>query len=486
MTKLKELISIAEAKNYLGDKEYTTWKSWKAAVKKANPAAWIEGDEDIAQAMVGPKPYKQGETKSIGEWGGDVGSIFAVEIKEALEKETKEMPNGVRPKGIGWTLKKAGEQSGKDFSIWERTFKKVAVKEETITEAQIPSWFKKGTKVKLTPEYADKDPDEVFTLVSADDEDGRGRIEDKNGKGWNIKHYQVLKASRSTAISESEELKKLGKELVAFNQWSNEKQHEDPEITKANEPKAPAEALTFKVGDVVIPNKGPHKGEKHLVTRVRDDGRIDIKPQGIEGESVKYRNGAAIAKVADLVIAEGYADNFKGAKLFKAGSLMAQVSVNLVESSEDDLDEKQEKWKSDVLAAHPDVASKIKFKSRIEQGKDTTSAEIGDRSYGVFDNDTGKAVVFKINESEFKIDQTKNALDNLEAFAGTKLKSGQRNVVKGFPFDIDSDSDVDNIYVEAVDLAACTGLMKALRAAGFRVKRDGDTKLEIEVYHLAD
>ncbi len=542
MTKLKELVSIAEAKNYLGDKEYTTWKSWKAAVKKANPAAWIEGDEDIAQAMVGPKPYKQGETKSIGEWGGDVGSIFAVEIKEALEKETKEMPNGVRPKGIGWTLKKAGEQSGKDFSIWERTFKKAAVKEETITEAQIPSWFKKGTKVKLTPEYADKDPDEVFTLVSADDEDGRGRIEDKNGKGWNIKHYQVLKASRSTAISESEELKKLGKELVAFNQWSNDKQHEDPEITKANEPKTAAEAPTFKVGDVVIPNKGPHKGEKHLVTRVRDDGRIDIKPQGIEGESVKYRNGAAIAKVADLVIAEGYADNFKGAKLFKAGSLMAQVSVNLVEAAdskelakakarikeitkemdaiivnggripqndplvqelrtlrrklsslkkvteavEDDLDEKQEKWKSDVLAAHPDVASKIKFKSRIEQGKDTTSAEIGDRSFGVFDNDTGKAVVFKINESEFKIDETKNALDNLEAFAGTKLKSGQRNVVKGFPFDIDSDSDVDNIYVEAVDLAACTGLMKALRAAGFRVKRDGDTKLEIEVYHLAD
>ena len=64
---LATLATLAEAKNYLGEKEYTTWKSWKAAVKKANPAAWIEGDEDIAQAMVGPKPYKRGETKAIGE-----------------------------------------------------------------------------------------------------------------------------------------------------------------------------------------------------------------------------------------------------------------------------------------------------------------------------------------------------------------------------------------------------------------------------------
>lgn len=56
--------------------EYNSFKSWKAAVKKKNPEAWIEGDEDIAQAMVGPKPYKHGETKSIGEWDGAKGELF--------------------------------------------------------------------------------------------------------------------------------------------------------------------------------------------------------------------------------------------------------------------------------------------------------------------------------------------------------------------------------------------------------------------------
>jgi hypothetical protein len=469
---LATLATLAEAKNYLGEKEYTTWKSWKAAVKKANPAAWIEGDEDIAQAMVGPKPYKRGETKSIGEWGGDVGSIFNVDVKEALEKETKQMPNGIRPKGIGWTLKKAGEQSGKDFSVWERSFKKAAVKEETITEARVPSWFKKGAKVKLAPDYVDKDPDEVFTLVSADEEDGRGRIEDENGRGWDIRHYQVYSSRGKPPVNENTELQSLGKELKA-------KPVAAPvaaAVPASDEPETPADetaeeaAPAFKVGDVVVPSKGPHKGEKHEVVRVRDDGRIDIKPQGIEGEAVKYRNGGAIAKPEDLVLAEGYAAQFKGFKLFKQGSLLTQVSVDLVEATDaktlskakdrireitkemdaivdgggrvlendplmqelralrrkisslkkvseavkstaDDLDEKHEKWKSDVLAAHPDVAAKIKFKSRIEQGKDTTSAEIGDRSYGVFDNDTGKAVVFKIDESTFKIDPAKNTLD---------------------------------------------------------------------------
>ena len=568
---LATLATLAEAKNYLGEKEYTTWKSWKAAVKKANPAAWIEGDEDIAQAMVGPKPYKRGETKAIGEWGGDVGSIFKVDVKEALEKETKQMPNGVRPKGIGWSLKKAGEQSGKDFSVWERTTKSIEqsgrnaaeagrgpsardVKESTITEARVPSWFKKGAKVKLAPDYVDKDPDEVFTLVSADEEDGRGRIEDENGRGWDIRHYQVYSSRGKPPVNENTELQSLGKELKAkpvAPVAAAVPASDEPETPAETAAETPADetaeeaAPEFKVGDVVVPSKGPHKGEKHEVIRVRDDGRIDIKPQGIEGEAVKYRNGGAIAKPEDLVLAEGYAAQFKGFKLFKQGSLLTQVSVDLVEATDaktmskakvrikeitkemdaiidgggrvlendplmqelralrrkisslkkvseavkstaDDLDEKHEKWKSDVLAAHPDVAAKIKFKSRIEQGKDTTSAEIGDRSYGVFDNDTGKAVVFKIDESTFKIDPAKNTLDNLEAFAGIKLKSGKRNVVKGFPFDIDGDSDVDNVYVEAVDLAACTGLMKALRAAGFRVKRDGDTKLEIEVYHLAD
>jgi hypothetical protein len=75
MNILQELLAL-EAKNHLGETEYTTFDSWKRAAKKKDAAVWFDGDKDIAQAMVGPKPYKKGETKSIGEWDGAVGSIY--------------------------------------------------------------------------------------------------------------------------------------------------------------------------------------------------------------------------------------------------------------------------------------------------------------------------------------------------------------------------------------------------------------------------
>jgi hypothetical protein len=68
--------SMNEAKNHLGDTEYKNFDSWKRAAKKKDSTVWFEGDKDIAQAMVGTKPFKKGETKSIGEWDGEVGSIY--------------------------------------------------------------------------------------------------------------------------------------------------------------------------------------------------------------------------------------------------------------------------------------------------------------------------------------------------------------------------------------------------------------------------
>ena len=46
-------------------------------------------------------------------------------MNEAVEKETIKHPVGQRPKGIGWVLKQAGEQTGKDHSVWERKVKRV-------------------------------------------------------------------------------------------------------------------------------------------------------------------------------------------------------------------------------------------------------------------------------------------------------------------------------------------------------------------------
>lgn len=68
--------STNEGLNHMGEKEQTTYAGWKRACKQKHSECWFEGDADIAQAFVGPKPYKKGETKAVGEWDGAVGSVF--------------------------------------------------------------------------------------------------------------------------------------------------------------------------------------------------------------------------------------------------------------------------------------------------------------------------------------------------------------------------------------------------------------------------
>lgn len=51
--------------------------------------------------------------------------------------------------------------------------------------------YKIGDKVKLRKEYADVDPDEVFTVTEWDPELAKGRIEDDEGVGWYIRYNQI-------------------------------------------------------------------------------------------------------------------------------------------------------------------------------------------------------------------------------------------------------------------------------------------------------
>jgi hypothetical protein len=67
---------LTEALNHMGEREQTTWAGWKAACKKAYPEVWFDGDRDIANAMVGPKPYVKGKTIGVGEWDGEKGSVY--------------------------------------------------------------------------------------------------------------------------------------------------------------------------------------------------------------------------------------------------------------------------------------------------------------------------------------------------------------------------------------------------------------------------
>lgn len=75
MTLLKELFALNELKNHMGETEYSSYKSWKAAVKKAvgdSPATFI-GDSSMDEAQV---KDDNGKMRGVGEWDGSVGVVY--------------------------------------------------------------------------------------------------------------------------------------------------------------------------------------------------------------------------------------------------------------------------------------------------------------------------------------------------------------------------------------------------------------------------
>jgi hypothetical protein len=57
---------------------------------------------------------------------------------------------------------------------------------------------------------------------------------------------------------------------------------------------------SYKVDDIVVVNKGPHKGIKHKIIYVSGDGKYNIKPILPPGSKNKYRLGAASASSDDF------------------------------------------------------------------------------------------------------------------------------------------------------------------------------------------
>ena len=53
-------------------KEYRTWAGWRRAIKRMYPAVTIDGDKDIACAIV--------DGRGVGEWDGEKGCIFYVTV----------------------------------------------------------------------------------------------------------------------------------------------------------------------------------------------------------------------------------------------------------------------------------------------------------------------------------------------------------------------------------------------------------------------
>jgi hypothetical protein len=59
---------------------------------------------------------------------------------------------------------------------------------------------------------------------------------------------------------------------------------------------------TFKKGDIVIPNTGPHKGDKHRIIHDFKDGSYNITPL-THSRNIKYKLGASKAKENQLKLA---------------------------------------------------------------------------------------------------------------------------------------------------------------------------------------
>ena len=71
------------------------------------------------------------------------------------------------------------------------------------------------------------------------------------------------------------------------------------EIPKGLKEEVEIDEGKFKKGDIVIPNMGPHKGDKHKIIHDFGDGSYNITPQK-HPRFIKYKQGAAKAKENQL------------------------------------------------------------------------------------------------------------------------------------------------------------------------------------------
>lgn len=163
---IKQMSGVTEAKNHLGDREYQTYGSWKAACKKAYPGCTFRGDKDIGAAVV--------DGKDVGEWDGAVGSVYApkpisestelvAKVKDAIkrgsaklkemEADLRDMKNAARTEKEHTAVEEFEQMVSKQRRVVERLRKSLESRETSVTEAVASKWDK----------YAD---DELYDIVS--------------------------------------------------------------------------------------------------------------------------------------------------------------------------------------------------------------------------------------------------------------------------------------------------------------------------------
>ena len=170
-------------------------------------------------------------TEGVGVVEAKLRQKFAEVVAEGLRSEKVKMPNGQRPKGIGWVLKQAGEQSGKDYSVWERKFKLVN---------------KQGVAEDAKPDFLDLD------------HDGNEKESMKKAAKDNVR---VHKGTYGTSYDPSDEEKKTKPKHVPKAGQKGRPKQDKP--AKAN---LPADPFGRTTGEVPKGKKG---------TKIKGAGNID-------------------------------------------------------------------------------------------------------------------------------------------------------------------------------------------------------------------
>jgi hypothetical protein len=122
------------------------------------------------------------------------------------------------------------------------------------------------------------------------------------GKEINESYYVISKKSRSAGKISGMAGQKVGGITIKDKYDSKEEADKHAKILDKHASSMGYEVVlveseqTFKVGDFVVPNIGPHKGLKHKVIHVHSDGKINIKPEGLTATKIKYRQGAVTAE----------------------------------------------------------------------------------------------------------------------------------------------------------------------------------------------
>ena len=165
MTLLKDLIQINEERG-----KYSTYASWKAACRKADSTCWFEGDKDIGQAMIGPKPFKRGETFSIGEWDGETGEVFP---RPGSKKVTEMFAN----RGSGHAEPDGDDDRIKYVVKYKRADGKImTAKKKAENVAELKDYYGKDF-VSAEPDYESMNEEEKLTAEKAE----------KHGHTWLVK-----------------------------------------------------------------------------------------------------------------------------------------------------------------------------------------------------------------------------------------------------------------------------------------------------------